>query len=96
MNTSAIISIMIPTFAPLLIFIVLYLPSIDDSLNFCLLVFQIEIYFSSPLEQICWMGKEQFSELLKSEEENGWPAKDVALNTLRTEFGIETQSNAHQ
>ncbi|MCR6546483.1 hypothetical protein [Dehalobacterium formicoaceticum] len=51
---------------------------------------------ASPLEQICWIGERQFSELLKSEEENGWPAQDAALNTLCTEFGIEAHSNAYQ
>lgn len=52
---------------------------------------------ASPLEQICWMGEIQFLELLKSEEEeNRWAARDTALNTLRTEFGIEVLSNTYQ
>lgn len=51
---------------------------------------------ASPLEQICYIDEGQFSELLKSEEENDWPARDGALNTLRKEFGIEAQSNAYQ
>lgn len=51
---------------------------------------------ASPLEQICWIGEEQFTELLKFEEENCSSAKDIALNILRTEFGVETQSNAYQ
>lgn len=51
---------------------------------------------AGPLEQICWISKEQFSELLKSEEESDWSAKDAALDILRTEFGIEVQSNAYQ
>jgi hypothetical protein len=50
----------------------------------------------SPLEQICYIDEGQFSELLKSEEENGWPARDAALNTLCKEFGIEAQSNAYR
>ena len=51
---------------------------------------------ASPLEQICYIDEGQFSELLKPEEENDWPARDAALNTLRKEFGIEAQSNAYQ
>lgn len=50
----------------------------------------------SLLEQICWISEEQFSELLKSEEKNSWPARDAALNTLRMEFGIESQSDVYQ
>ena len=50
---------------------------------------------ASLLEQICWMDEGQFSELLKSNEENSWPEKDVALNILRTELGIEIQSSAY-
>lgn len=51
---------------------------------------------ASPLEQISWMSEGQFSELLASEEENGWQEKDDKLNTLRMEFGIEVLSNAYQ
>ncbi len=51
---------------------------------------------ASPLEQICWMDEEKFLALLKSEEENSWLEKDVALNTLREGFGIEAQSNVYQ
>jgi hypothetical protein len=51
---------------------------------------------ASPLEQIYWMEEEQFSELLKLEEENTWLARDAALNTLCKEFGIEAQSNTYQ
>ena len=51
---------------------------------------------ASTLEQICYIDEAQFSEMLKSEEENDWLARDAALNTLRKEFGIEAQSNAYQ
>ena len=51
---------------------------------------------ASPLEQICWMGEEQFLELMKSEEGNSYSAQKAALNTLRTEFGIEAKPNAYQ
>lgn len=50
---------------------------------------------ASPLEQICWMDEEIFLALLKLEE-NGSLEKDIALNTLCTELGIEIQSNAYQ
>ena len=50
----------------------------------------------SPLEQICYIDEGQFSELLKLEEGNGWPARDAALNILCKEFGIEAQSNAYR
>lgn len=51
---------------------------------------------TSPLEQICWMGEEQFLELLKLEEGNRYSAQEAALNILRTEFGIEVKPNAYQ
>lgn len=51
---------------------------------------------TSPLEQICWMGEEQFLELLKLEEGNRYSAQKAALNILRTEFGIEVKPNAYQ
>lgn len=51
---------------------------------------------ASPLEQICWMDEEKFLALLKSEEVNGSSEKDIALNTLCTELGIEIQSNVYQ
>lgn len=51
---------------------------------------------SSPLEQISWMNELQFLELLKSEEEYDWSERDAALNSLFTEFGIKSQTNAYQ
>lgn len=51
---------------------------------------------ASPLEQICWMNEGQFTELLKSAEENSSSVKDIALNTLRSEFEIEVLSDAYQ
>ena len=42
---------------------------------------------ASPLEQICWMSEE---------DEDCWAARDAALNILRTEFGIEIQSDVYQ
>lgn len=35
---------------------------------------------ASPLEQICFMSEEQFFELLKSEEEHSWAARDTYLS----------------
>lgn len=51
---------------------------------------------ASPLEQISWISREEFSELLKSDEGNSNLEQEVALNILYTEFGIEAQSNAYQ
>ena len=51
---------------------------------------------ASPLEQICWMNKEQFLGILKSEEGYENLKKDIALKVLCMELGIEIQLNPYQ
>ena len=51
---------------------------------------------ASILEQICWMDENCFCETLKSAEENECSDTDIALNTLRSEFGVDVQLNAYQ
>lgn len=51
---------------------------------------------ASPLEQICWMSEEQFTELIKSEIENSCLAKDSLLTALAKEFETEAHTNPYQ
>ncbi len=51
---------------------------------------------AGPLEQICYTDEAQFLSLLESEKEAVNPERDAALKILRSEFGVESHSNAYQ